>query len=209
VDILFTDRCGALDLSIVGLMTMPKRIEVVPRQSFFGVRFRPGMAAAFIPDAVRLTDEVEPVANVMGAAGRQLFEELANAATPNDKAFVMDRFLRPLDPIDKSQKAIACLTSHDLSVDRAAAESGFSVRHLRRVCMERAGVSPKYLIRILRFRRAAEKIASTAVTRIPPDWAGFAADCGYFDQAHFIREFQEFTGSTPGRYLQSLLSRTV
>jgi AraC-like DNA-binding protein len=209
VDVLFSERDSSLELSIVGLMTVGKKIEIAPGQSFFGVRFRPGMAAAFIPDVVQLTDKIEPVENIIGAAARRLSEELADVATFSGKAAVMEQFLRPLEPIDKAQKAFARLTAYELSVDRAAAESGFSVRQLRRVCMERAGVSPKYLTRILRFRRAAEGIVSAASNRIQPNWAGFAADCGYFDQAHFIREFQAFMGFTPGRYLQSLQSRTA
>jgi AraC-like DNA-binding protein len=35
--------------------------------------------------------------------------------------------------------------------------------------------------------------------RVP--WADLALDCGYFDQAHFIHDFQAFTGLTPGAYL--------
>jgi AraC-like DNA-binding protein len=209
VDILFSQRDSALELSVVGLMTVGKKIEIVPGQSFFGVRFRPGMAAAFIPDVVHLTDKIEPVENIIGAAGRRLCEKLVDVATFYDKAAVMEQFLRPLEPADKAQRVFARLTTYELSVDQAAAESGFSVRQLRRVCMDRSGISPKYLTRILRFRRAAEGIASAASDRIQPNWAGFAAACGYFDQAHFIREFQGFMGFTPGRYLRSLQSRTT
>ena len=208
VDILFSASSGAaLELSVVGLMTARKPIEVPPGQSFFGVRFRPGMAAAFIPEAAQLTDRIEPLENIIGAAGRRLLEELGDSASPGEKAAVFDGFLRPLEPDDRSEKALLRLTGSDLSIDHAARDSGISVRHLRRTCLERSGVSPKYLTRVLRFRRAAEGIQAASGSVAQPNWAAFAASCGYFDQAHFIREFQEFTGCTPGRYLQSLLRR--
>ena len=66
--------------------------------------------------------------------------------------------------------------------------------------MDRAGVPPKYLSRILRFRRAADRMLASGAQ---PSWAQFAVACGYYDQAHFIREFQEFAGVTPDRFLQS------
>jgi AraC-like DNA-binding protein len=58
------------------------------------------------------------------------------------------------------------------------------------------------LSRILRFRRAVQKMP-TLDRMAQPSWADFAVACGYYDQAHFIREFQEFAACTPGRFLQS------
>jgi AraC-like DNA-binding protein len=37
-----------------------------------------------------------------------------------------------------------------------------------------------------------------------PDWAQIGADCGYYDQAHLIREFKQFAGMTPGQYASRL-----
>jgi AraC-like DNA-binding protein len=208
VDILFSACRGAsLELSVVGLMTTRKPVAVPPGQFFFGVRFHPGMGAAFIPEAAQLTDRIEPFENILGAAGRRLLEQLADSATPAEKVGVIDGFLRPLEPGDRSEKALLRLTDYDLSIDQAARDSGISLRHLRRTCLERSGVSPKFLTRILRFRRAAEAIQAASGSAAQPNWAAFAASHGYFDQAHFIREFQEFTGCTPGRYLQSLPGR--
>jgi AraC-like DNA-binding protein len=207
VDILLS-RCGGepIGLTTVGLMTTAMQGKAAPAQSFFGVRFRPGMASAFIPGAELLTDEIRPLDDLAGSAARRMFERLAELQSLKEMGELMDQLLRPLNPPDVGERVLEQLGSAEVSLGRsldgAIAQSGLSVRHFRRLCLERAGVSPKYLSRILRFRKAARKI--TALNgAAQPSWADFAVACGYYDQAHFIREFQEFAGCTPGRFLQS------
>src|ERR1051326_7657062 len=85
VDILFSRRgTEPLSLSIVGLMTTPQTFEVAAGQFFFGVRFRAGMAASFLPDVALLTDQTVPIADVKGAAGRTFFEQLAESSGPEE-----------------------------------------------------------------------------------------------------------------------------
>jgi AraC-like DNA-binding protein len=43
-------------------------------------------------------------------------------------------------------------------------------------------------------------VVSRAHQSAPTDWTGLALDCGYFDQAHLIHEFREFSGLTPTAY---------
>ena len=57
---------------------------------------------------------------------------------------------------------------------------------------EESGLAPKHLCRILRFRHACELAMSRG-----SGWAAIAADAGYFDQAHLIHDFHEFTGRAP------------
>jgi AraC-like DNA-binding protein len=208
VDILLTRSGGEpMGLATVGLMTTPMQGQGAPAQSFFGARFRPGMASAFIPGVELLTDETKPLDDLIGSSARRMFERLAESHGLEDMAGVMDQLLRPLDPPDIADRALWQLESAEGSLDQAITQSGLSVRHFRRLCLERAGVSPKYLSRILRFRKAAERIGAMAgkgrQNLAQPSWADFAVACGYYDQAHFIREFQEFAGCTPGRFLQS------
>lgn len=204
-DVLFSARNGEPQaLSLVGLMTAPQLFVMPAGHAFFGIRFRPGMAAAFIPEAAGLNDRIEPLENLLGAAARELFERLGNSASDGERACIMDALLRPLEAPDAGQKALQSLSANIESVDRAALDAGLSSRHLRRLCLQRTGVSPKYLGRILRFRKASERIATLSLKPAQPNWADLAAACGYYDQAHFIREFQHFTGDTPGRFLQSL-----
>ena len=200
IDILFT-RIGAepIGLMTVGLMTTPRNAASTTGQSFFGVRFRPGMASAFIPGAQLLTDEIRPLEDLSSGIARQAADQLAESRSLEEMAGVVEGLLRPLNPPDVGARILWLLATSEASLDELIAQSGLSVRHFRRLCLERAGVSPKYLSRILRFRRAAEKMATLGGQ---PSWADFAVACGYYDQAHFIREFQEFAGCTPGRFLQ-------
>ena len=75
-----------------------------------------------------------------------------------------------------------------------AEEVGWSRRHLAARFREHVGLPPKALARILRFERAAERLRGGA------DLADAALDSGYYDQAHFNRDFKAFAGLTPTEY---------
>ena len=79
-----------------------------------------------------------------------------------------------------------------ISVDRLASDSGISGRQLERRFVSDVGIGPKLLCRVLRFQQVFQ-----AVERSDRNWAAIAADCGYYDQAHLIRDFQQFAGQTP------------
>jgi AraC-like DNA-binding protein len=205
LDVLFSTNGGErASLTVVGLMTAALTHGVDPAQSFFGVRFRPGMATAFLPGVALLRDQVEPLDSIWGARARSILDRLTESTGFEERARIMEASLRPAEPPGSGEQALQQLSANVAAMDRLAKEAGLSQRQFRRLCVQRAGVSPKYLSRILRFRSAVERISTLRTAAAQPSWAQFAAACGYFDQAHFIREFQEFAGMTPGRYLQSL-----
>jgi AraC-like DNA-binding protein len=72
-----------------------------------------------------------------------------------------------------------------------AREVGWSRKHLARRFADEVGLGPKSVSRIVRFNRAI------AASRSGSGWAGIAADCGYADQAHMVREFRELAGNSP------------
>lgn len=59
------------------------------------------------------------------------------------------------------------------------------------------GFAPKTAARILRFDNVIERLQVSESV----NWAALAAECGYYDQSHFVREFREFAGSTPTDFL--------
>ncbi len=87
-----------------------------------------------------------------------------------------------------------------VDIDRVVNESDYSHRHLISLFRRQIGVPPKLLGRILRFQRATRMLSSGH----PHGLATLAADCGYYDQAHMVREFRSLGGCTPGGYLGSV-----
>jgi AraC-like DNA-binding protein len=81
---------------------------------------------------------------------------------------------------------------------------GWTPRRLIEQFREHIGVAPKTASRLLRFNRLLEVVQGTE----RPRWAEAAALCGYYDQAHLVRDFAQFTGSTPREYMRRLLPGT-
>ena len=79
-------------------------------------------------------------------------------------------------------------------VGELAAELGWSRRHFTTSFREHVGLPPKALGRIVRFERAVERLREGA------ELADLALDCGYYDQAHFNRDFRAFAGATPTEF---------
>ncbi|MFC4021088.1 DUF6597 domain-containing transcriptional factor [Micromonospora sp. GCM10011542] len=86
-----------------------------------------------------------------------------------------------------------------LRVDDFAARHGVPVRRLQRLFTEYVGVGPKWVIRRYRLQEAVEQAAGG-----PLDWAGLAADLGYSDQAHLVRDFTAVAGVSPAAYARSV-----
>ncbi|MEX2246286.1 MAG: helix-turn-helix domain-containing protein [Dehalococcoidia bacterium] len=88
-----------------------------------------------------------------------------------------------------------------VSIGGLAGEIGWSRKHLTAQFREHIGLPPKTLARIHRFDRARRLLERAGTRR----WAEIALRCGYYDQAHFIRDFSAFSGVTPRAFVRSLL----
>jgi len=80
---------------------------------------------------------------------------------------------------------------------QVAGKLGFSQRHFIELFRSEVGLTPKLFCRLQRFR----KVIKTVQNLTNVDWADLAVSHGYYDQAHFNHEFQEFSGFTPSEYL--------
>lgn len=185
-DLLFdlTDGEGAA----VGTMTRPLVLPPGDAHDFFGVRFRPGRAAAFlrIPLA-EITDARVPL--------HEIWRDFGHGRVP-DLAQLERELLRRLDP-DRDGRVDAAVQQIIDGADRIetiAHDIGISRQHLARQFLHHVGVSPKTFARVMRFRRMLDSIDGDA------DWADVAARHGYYDQSHLIGEFRELAGTTPASF---------
>lgn len=91
-----------------------------------------------------------------------------------------------------------------LTIDELIDRCGVHYRTLERAFRDRVGLPPKTIARVLRFKHAFSALSGEATAR------GFSiADCGYYDQSHFCREFKSFTGRTPTQFFRDRLSVDV
>ena len=94
--------------------------------------------------------------------------------------------------------SVIAATSGAVAIGDLSVAAGVSSTHLAQRFKELIGVTPKRLARSYRFSSTVLALDVAA----PIDWGDVAAGAGYFDQAHFVREFREYTGLTPTRYVE-------
>jgi len=188
LDIVYSRETG---LRAVGAMTIEQRFALPAGSRTIGVRFRPGMARPFlrIPPA-ELTEKIVALEDLWGQRARDLEGRLESELSGRTLAAALIAPPAP-DPVKRAIEAI--VEAHGvIDLDWVANQAGMSPRHFRRRCFEESGLAPKHLCRILRFRHACELAKARG-----SGWAVIAIDAGYFDQAHLIRDFHEFTGRAP------------
>ena len=133
----------------------------------------------------------------------ELRVELLSCRSPADALDIVESTLSKPEPLDRHAVARCEAAVEALSADPArpiadiAAELGVSHGHLDRQFTEQVGLSPRTLARILRMRRLLDYIDVYESVA----WANMAAQLGWFDQAHLIRDFKRHTGVTPAEYV--------
>ena len=165
------------------------------RDHVFGVTFRPGCFRPFLGTSVStITDRVVPATVLFGQ----------DLPTTLDVPAVEAFLLKHLPADDSRMRAAAAaveLITQDktvTTVERLADELGTNMRALQRLFAEYVGIGPKWVIRRYRLHEVTARMAAGRTT----DWAALAADLGYADQGHFIRDFKNMFGEPPTWYAQ-------
>jgi len=170
----------------------------------FGIKFRPGGFYPFLKSPVsRLTNRVVPLGDVFGAGGEALESTVLAKRSERAMIAVAEEFLRRQVPLcDASAEKIGQIVEQ-IAADRTittveiiARKSSLSVRSLQRLFSRYVGVSPKWVINRHRLHEVVDRLAKGETV----DWTQLAFELGYFDQAHFIKDFKAIIGRTPGEY---------
>lgn len=155
-----------------------------------------------------LAHRVVTLEELFGPRAALMREAVGEASGWQQRFALLDDFLvARLDdarsPVPSVTRALGRLRESGgrVPVGSLAAEIGCSRRHLVAGFREQVGVPPKLLARILRFGH----VVSLVDARTDIGWAEIAQTCGYYDQAHLIRDFHQFAGSAPGEFARRRL----
>lgn len=191
---------------VVGVMTKPdiKIIEGV--RNFVGVRFWPGGIIPFLRiSAVEFTDDLVSIEDLWGRESNAMNESIYTESTFSKKVKVIEnKLFKMLKDLNESDQIInfallKILASRGvIPINQLVRELDISQRQLSRKFKEWIGITPKKFCSIVRFQNIVFELNKSADNLSNIDWLDIALENGYYDQAHFIREFQKLYGKTPG-----------
>lgn len=200
-----TGRCRELPGSTLGgVATRSQIIDAAEQEHVAGVSFRPGGTTAFFATPAHdLTDVDAPLEALWGVRPTaRLRERLLEAPTAEAALDLVEATLRAAWRGRARHPAVvfaldAFLRRPDVTrVGDVTDAVGLSPKRFIERFKAEVGVTPKRYCRLLRFQGAVRRAHADPDL----DWTEIAVGSGYFDQAHFIRDFRDFSGLTPSAY---------
>ncbi|WP_405797491.1 helix-turn-helix domain-containing protein [Streptomyces longwoodensis] len=190
----------------MGVWTRRFLFEYPARVRLVGVHFKPWGMAPFVGlPATDLSDRWAPADAVWQRSLDRMRHRVGDATSAAETLDVLEEELtarlagtpaRGLDLVRHTGRRLEAAHG-TVPVGALADAAGVSGNHLANLYKEHVGVTPKRMARIYRFARLILSVDAGQ----PVHWADLAQSAGYFDHAHFSREFKDFTGHTPTQYL--------
>lgn len=182
------------------------QISPNPQTGFIAIRFRGGAFRHFCSYTADEThDRCLDVRDIWGKEGGRMTEQILEAETFPLRIAVIEqcllRFLAKFRRDDiRIEHAIQCIYygGPHVRFDAIKNELNISSRHFQRIFKNAMGISPKEFQRITRFQKTVKHL----LLRKQSCYLDPALAFGYYDQAHFIKEFRAFAGETPAMFLQ-------
>ncbi|GAB96498.1 AraC-like DNA-binding protein [Kineosphaera limosa] len=201
LNLVVEDSC----VGISGPTTTRSHRDLTDRGWGVGALLRPAATPGICPDPARVRDRyelvTEPDLHARVAAPMALDPPEPEQACRAFEAWLLER-VPTVTPDDLAANDLVSRIEEDATLRRVedvAAAMNLSVRTVQRLTQRYVGLTPLTMIRRRRLQEAA------VVAREDPDvtLAALAADLGYADQAHLIRDFRDVLGFTPGAYRRS------
>ena len=189
---------------IFGQITQPLEIAPTGETRIFSVRFHPDGCLPFISMPVREMDnKAVSLEQLFGEQGNKLGTMVCAAEDVDTQIGLVENFLLEQIKTAEPGNRIAAISVQtllqlkgQLGIDDLAGRLQVNRRQLERKFAAVIGLSPKQLAKIIRLQAALQMMGKGKYNNLTE----LAYENGYFDQAHFIRDFKEFTGVTPGEF---------
>ena len=170
----------------------------------FGIKFKPGAFYPFVKLPVsNFTDTSISFGDVFGIDGNILEDAIFSREDEAEMREIGEHFLHERFPerdenVAEVNRIVDYIIAHPevTRVDDIVNCLNLNKRTLQRLFSQYVGVSPKWVIQRYRLHEVAERLADDKAV----DCTEMALDLGYFDQAHFIKDFKAIVGWTPAEY---------
>jgi len=171
-----------------------------------GVRLTPEGAYRMRLGPAELADQVLDLDGVLGPTTGSLTDQLRSAPGPEARFGILQGVVEARIAAGQAWGSEIRWAMRQLAASQGgapvswmAAELGWTRQRFHAAFVDAVGLAPKLYARVLRFHEAIRTIG----TAPKPDLAEVAYAAGYYDQAHFNRDFRAFSGLTPGEYLRT------
>jgi len=191
---------------VIFRMGRPTDVQMRKGAGVIAICFYPGMAYKFIQIPMHvLSDTTTPLVDIWGAMAVEIEDKIAGLSNNEVRVSLVQKyFFKELANGKDDLQVVYCLRQAHVSggaipVGKLVCDTGLSQRHLSRKFQEYVGLSPKEYLRISRFIFSLgylKRFPLFSLTEV-------AYKSGYYDQAHFIRDYKEYTGYTPGQVVRA------
>jgi AraC-like DNA-binding protein len=205
VDVCFVLSERRPSIEVFGATTRLSTYRLEADTAYCGIRFRPGMAAMLLSEPVaELTDTSRIVTHFLGLSADEIFDAEGFGEQRNK---LESTLIAALSHVRRTAStgyvthAIETINQQQgrVRIREIAKGCGVSERHLERSFLRQVGISPKMYARIQRFRAVLDHLTNHNHQML----ADVAAEYGYADQSHFIRDFRAFMPSAPSDVVSS------
>lgn len=194
---------------LYGIPHLPFVRELRGSGRVLGIKFRAG---GFYPfwrqDISILNGATISASEIFGPSAHSWVDDILDAGDDAAMARQAEIALAKQLPDRDSQAELAAHIVEEVKNDRSiikveqlSMHCGLSIRQLQRLFRKYIGVSPKWVIKRFRLQEAAERLEQEN----SEEWANLAIELGYFDQAHFIKDFKSVIGQSPVAYRKGML----
>ncbi|UKB86308.1 helix-turn-helix domain-containing protein [Chryseobacterium sp. MEBOG06] len=197
---------------VFGQLTEPLKIEPTGITGIFSVRFHHD---GFIPFATipikEMDDQAIPLEKLFGIQGAELEENVLKASTVQEKINIVETFLlkrlntETIDRIVQSTVDFLLNVDGRISVNELSRQTNINRRQLERKFSSAIGLSPKQLSKTIRLQTTIKHLLNKEYASL----TALAYESEYYDQAHFIKDFKEFTGFTPKEFYGDTLQMSL
>lgn len=191
---------------VVGQITEPFIIEPTGYVHCFAARFYPFGFANFVTTPIKnLANKETPIAQLFGEKPtKELEQKIIQVADTKERIEIIENFLlekfknkTTIDGIVKLTVDTILATKGNTSINAILKEDSTKRRQLERKFVNQIGISPKQLSKVIRLQTALKLLLNQQSENL----THIAYESEYYDQAHFNRDFREFTGINPKDFL--------